>query len=141
MTSETVGSWLGTLAALWNADGLVAWTAKLIAVLVAVFVFSAVFSMGFGRGSAGKRASSPPSRTRMAAAAPARPRARVRVVPPKNRKKKPDRIVRRYRPRSHAGALRPLTRRAALKLVDKDKPVLMPRPVQPTQPAPRRQAV
>jgi len=137
MTSEAGVGWLGTLVALWNAEGLAAWTAKLIAVLAVVFALTALSSLGSGRTRSGIASARPARRQRTATAAP----ARTRVVPPKNLKKKPVRIIRRYRPRSHAGTLRPLTRRVGLKLVEKDKTVLLPRPAQPAQPAVRQRAL
>ena len=127
MTSETNAGWLGVLAALWNADGLEAWIAKLIGVLVAVFVLTALFSLGSRGKSAGGTSTGRPRRLRTGQTA-SRPRIQSRSVPPKNRKKKPTR-VRRYRPRSHSGSLRPLTRKVALKLVETPLPRAVPQPV------------
>lgn len=106
MTVEMESGWLGMLAALWNADGLEAWIAKLVGLLAVMFAMVALFS------ASARRAASKPAPGKSGKAVSFRPRERV--MPPKNRKKKPARLVRRYRPRGHPGTLRPLTRRVGL---------------------------
>ena len=115
MTGEAGAGWRDVLVALWNADGLEAWSLKLVGVLVAVFVLTALTSLG-ARLRSRRRAAA--HRPRVGRTVPFGARLKNRVLPPKNRKKKRERIVRRYRPRSHPGTLRPLTRRRAPKLVD-----------------------
>lgn len=132
MTIGMEAGWLSTLAALWNADGLEAWAAKLVGVLVAVLALTALFSLGAPKGAG--RAPAPPKPPRVKTAQTVRARTPGRAAPPKNLKKKRERIVRRYRPRSHSGTLRPLTRRVALKLVE------TPPRTAPVQPVLRRTA-
>jgi uncharacterized membrane protein len=120
MASEAGTGWLGVLAAVWNADGLEAWIFKLVGVLVAVFLLTALAGLGAqrrGRSQAAARRA-----PRAGGAMRFNARLKSRALPPKNRKKKRERIVRRYRPRSHSGTLRPLTRRTALKLVERPAP-------------------
>ena len=103
MTSVMEAGWLALLAALWQADGLQAWTLKLVGVLFVVLVLTGLMSRGGGK--SGARA--------MPVASSPRPRGMARTLPPKNLKKKPERTIRRYRPVSHTAPLRPASRRAA----------------------------
>ena len=93
MAGDKEAGWLNSLAALWNAESLEAWIAKLIAVLVVLLAVTGLIALVQSRGSGTARVlvSSP------------RPRLARQALPPKNRKKKQDKIVRRYRPRSHDG--------------------------------------
>jgi hypothetical protein len=104
MTSVLEAGWLALLAALWQADGLQAWTLKLVGVLFVVLALTGLMSRGGGKSAvrAVPVSSSP------------RPRGMAQSHPPKkNLKKKPERIVRRYRPVSHTAPLRPASRRSA----------------------------
>jgi hypothetical protein len=102
MTSVLEAGWLALLAALWQADGLQAWTLKLVGVLFVVLALTGLMSRGGAK-----------SAVRAASISLPRPRGVARNIPPKNLKKKPERIVRRYRPVSHTPPLRPASRRAA----------------------------
>src|SRR5262245_36427481 len=106
MSVEMEAGLLGTLAAVWNADGLEAWSAKLVGLLVAVLLAAAIFSLRQRKAGRAKVATG-------AGLSAGRPSRRNRTVPPKNLKKKQPRPLRRYKPRSHSGTLRPLRRRPA----------------------------
>jgi len=125
MAGDKEAGWLNSLAALWNAESLEAWIAKLIAVLVVLLAVTGMIALVQSRrsGTARVLVSSP------------RPRLARQVVPPKNRKKKQDKIVRRYRPRSHDG--KKLVRRLSVAQPVQMKPAPAPRPVAATtEPAP-----
>ena len=107
MTVVMGASWLALLAAVWQADGLEAWSLKLAAVLFGVLAATGLVSRIGGKSGA--------ARVEVISGSP-RPRklAQARTIPPKNLKKKPDRIVRRYRPVSFMAPLRPASRRLTL---------------------------
>jgi type VI protein secretion system component VasK len=99
MAGDKDAGWLNSLGALWNGESLEAWIAKLIGVVIVLLVMTTIAAW-FQRRSAG---------VSKIHASGARSRLAARAAPSKNRKKKQDKIVRRYRPRSHDGK-KPLRR-------------------------------
>jgi hypothetical protein len=92
MAGDKGAGWLNSLVALWQGDSLESWIAKLIGVFIVLLLLAAMVASVQARGA--KPVKLGPSGVR--------PRL-TRTAPPKNRKKKQDKIVRRYRPRSHDG--------------------------------------
>jgi len=109
MAADKVAGWLNGLVALWHADSLEAWIAKLIGVFLLLLVLTAMVASLQARSAKVSLVS-----------AGARPRRVAGAALPKNRKKKQDKIVRRYRPRSHDGKKK-LIRRAGQQKSEKQR--------------------
>jgi hypothetical protein len=104
MAGDKDAGWLNSLAAVWNAGSLDAWIAKLIGLLIVLLAVTAMTAWLQSRSGGSSKA--------LAGGGGMRARLAGRGAPPKNRKKKEDKIVRRYRPRSGTKPMR-RTRAAA----------------------------
>ena len=104
--------WVNSLMALWNADNLESWAARLVAVLLVLFVASFLFGLGERRRAARfvpaptatpslrLRPVTPMAPMAVPAAMRQAPSLAVKATPPKNRKKQAEKPLRAYKPRS-----------------------------------------